>query len=130
MRHEHKHPKSPRVYDRCFYISECIYQPMMERRPLILDGLEMMRGIHDLWVLGPLIIFCLPPWPVQAGILHGEDHVKLEGVTDEQHEKIAWVYWCYWSMWQEMTDCVTYDYTAGPLALPHLETKVEAYLGR
>lgn len=120
--------KGNRIYDRCTYISECIYASVMHREP-IEDGPNMGKGIHDLWVLDPLLIFCLPPWEAQAGILHNLSRERLEGAGEAQHKAIAWVYWCYMAMWGEMTTHVlVWDYT-NEAHYDRLKQKVGEYLG-
>lgn len=113
LRFQHDNPEESdgRIYDRCFYISECIYQLAKPDRPLIRDGVDMGRGIHDLWVIEPFMIFCMPPWEAQLGIIQS-GRPGLEGVDLATLRKIDWQYWCFYGMWREMvTDCLHYDYT-------------------
>jgi len=101
------------VYDRCFYISDPIYQLAQVDRDLLLDGPALRRGISHLWTIEPYLIFCLPPFNVQLANVHQMDRDKLEGVSDKALEKINNAYWAAAEMWWQALggDVMTYDYT-------------------
>jgi hypothetical protein len=106
---EHK----ARVYDRCFFISEAIYQMAQVQRDLIVDGHELWRGISDLWTLGPNLIFCQPPMDVQYSNVVQDGRQSLEGLNNRHLEKINFMYWAFYGMWQNslFAQVVQYDYT-------------------
>src|SRR5438105_13425965 len=67
------------VYDRCFFISDPIYQQAQSDRPLLLSGHELVRGIMRLWNVEPIIIFCLPPFEVQLANVKRDERERLVG---------------------------------------------------
>ena len=99
------------VYDRCFYISEPIYQLATPHRDLIAAPQQMVHGITRMVNFSPLIIFCLPPW--EACIANVGTRERLEGVDDKALEKVHWAYWVAYAQWSEMLfHAVTYyNYT-------------------
>lgn len=101
------------VYDRCFYISDPIYQQAQPDRPLLVDGPALARGIGHVWTIEPYIIFCLPPFEVQLANVKQELRAMLEGVTDKQLEKINNAYWAYYALWSQALggEVMSYDYT-------------------
>jgi hypothetical protein len=101
------------VYDRCFYISDPIYQQAIPSRLLSIDSPDLARGIMRLWNVEPYLIFCLPPWSNQLANVMRHDRDRLLGVTAEALLKINNAYWAYWAMWsQSLYDNVAkYDYT-------------------
>jgi hypothetical protein len=113
------------VYDRCFYISEPIYQLATPGRKLLIDGHKMLEGISRLINFQPLTIFCLPPW--EAAIANVGQKERLEGVDDHALEKIHWAYWTSLAHWGEMMfgNVIRWDYTQHDEGL--LLEAVEAY---
>jgi len=114
------------VYDRCFYISDPIYQQAVPARELMIDPPTLARGISRLWNLEPYLIFCLPPWSFQlANVMHG-DRDRLLGVSAEALLKITNQYWAYYELWTQALydNVVKYDYTeegAWERLIDHLE---------
>lgn len=108
--------RSDAVYDRCYYISEPIYQLATPSRELIAAPQQMVHGITRLVNFSPLIIFCLPPWEVT--IANVGQRERLEGVDDRALQKIHWAYWSAYAQWGEMLfHSVTYwNYTYHVLA--------------
>jgi hypothetical protein len=113
------------VYDRCFYISEPLYQLATPHRELIIPGEQMMHGIGRLINFQPLLIFCLPPW--EAAIANVGQKERLEGVDDHALEKIHWAYWTSLAHWGEMMfgNVIRWDYTSHKEE--HILDAVEAY---
>ena len=105
--------KKPRVYDRCFYISEPIYQLAQPERKLIVDNQRYDAGWFKLVNKVDLLVFCLPPWPAARQVLDDSNRLALEGVNINQLEKIHWLYGVMASHWMEILyERVTfYDYT-------------------
>jgi hypothetical protein len=80
------------VYDRCFWISEPIFQLAIPHRPLLVEGAKFAIGLQDLLLARPLIIFCLPEWEkTRPIVMSGRE--KLEGVDERELEKVHWAYW-------------------------------------
>lgn len=104
---------SKKVYDRCFFISDPIYQQAQASRDLLIDGPQLVRGIMKLWNVEPIIIFCLPPWEVQIANVRQKDRGRLEGVGDNALLKISNAYWAYYAMWSNglFENIRLYNYT-------------------
>lgn len=107
--------KGPRhvVYDRCFFISDPIYQQAQVDRPLLSESSRLAQGIMRLWNLEPIIIFCLPPFEYQLANVKKSERDRLEGVGDKALEKISNQYWAYYAMWSNalFDNAILYDYT-------------------
>jgi hypothetical protein len=88
-----------KVYDRCFYISEPIYQLATPHRELIAAPVTMIHGILRLTNFTPLTIFCIPPW--EAAIANVSQRERLEGVDDLALKKIHWAYHVAYALWSE-----------------------------
>lgn len=101
------------IYDRCFYISETIYQPATPGRPLIVDGEAMASGIIRLANMDPSFIFCLPPLETTLSNVHQSERDRLQGVDDFALTKIHWAYWSFYGMWsnQNYPAVTMWDYT-------------------
>ena len=85
------------VYDRCFFVSEVLYQMATHERELLVTDTEAMRtGLADLWLKDARWIFCNPPWDVARGIIYSARD-QLKGVTDLDLHKLHWAY-DIWSM--------------------------------
>jgi Cdc6-like AAA superfamily ATPase len=99
------------VYDRCFYISEPIYQLATPHRDLIAEPQRMQYGIQRLANFSPLIIFCIPPFNTALGNVGQRD--RLEGVDDKALAKIHWAYHVAFGYWSEILyhTCMHWDYT-------------------
>lgn len=99
------------VYDRCFYISEPIYQLATPGRDLIADVKQMQTGIMRLSNFAPLVIFCIPPFDTALGNIHTRE--RLEGVDDKALGKIHWAYHVAAAYWSEILyhTCLYWDYT-------------------
>lgn len=117
-----------RVYDRCFFISEIIYQLATPGRKLIVPAERMIDGITRLHTFDPLIIFCDIPW--EAAIANIGQRDRLAGVDDPQLEKIHWAYRSFYAMWSLglFENVLTWDYTQGEREL--VFGTVEEYLER
>lgn len=89
------------IYDRCFYISDPIYQMAQPERKLLVPGDRLMRGTHKLWAIEPIIIFCLPDFEVQLSNVRQESRPRLAGVSDRALEKISNAYWSFYSLWDQ-----------------------------
>jgi len=108
---EHIAAETEAVFDRCFYISERMYQPATANRALIAKPQTMMDGIHSLWIADPVIVFCMTDWTTEEPIIQSQGRAKLDNVTLEGFTKIHWSYWGEYAMWREMVDHVYhYDY--------------------
>jgi DNA polymerase III delta prime subunit len=123
-----------RVYDRCFYISEQVYQMVMPERMLMLGGEAMIGGIADVWQVNPLIIFCLPPKEVFEKNTFQVGRPQLLGVDERLMRKTYWQYWCMYGLWSNcLYDNVRrHDYTRdedGSLPVQWV-TEYLAYTGR
>lgn len=102
-----------RVYDRCFYISDAIYQQAQVERELMVTSIAYARGISKLWNVEPIIIFCLPPFDVQLANVRQSGRDRLKGVTDAQLEKISNMYWATQALWSNALyeQIRVFDYT-------------------
>jgi hypothetical protein len=102
-----------KIYDRCFYISDPIYQLAVPQRHLILEPFEMVRGISRLWNIEPFLIFCLPPWDIQLSNVMAHERERLLGVPVETLLKVNNAYWSCYGMWTQALydNVVKYDYT-------------------
>jgi ATPase family associated with various cellular activities (AAA) len=99
------------VFDRCFYISERLYQPVTRGRELIATPDQMTTGLHDLWVANPVLIFCITNWETEEPIIMGQGRPGLAGVDLKGFEKVHWGYWGEYALWLEAIDHVFhYDY--------------------
>jgi hypothetical protein len=109
--------KARGVYDRCFWISEPIYQMAQIKRDLLVPELNLWRGIHDLWGEGPLIVFCMPSMDVQYSNVIQDGRASLKGLEYKHLEKVNFMYWAFYAMWQNMAfeDVIHYDYTEQPI---------------
>jgi len=100
------------VYDRCFFISEPIYQFAQVSRELIVDGPTIHRGILDLWSEGPMIVFCLPPFDTQLSNVIQDGRASLKGLENKHLEKVDFLYWATCAVWLNgLFETVSYDYT-------------------
>lgn len=121
-----------RVYDRCFYISEPIYQLATPGRPLIASPTVMIHGTLRLCNFTPLTIFCIPPW--EAAIANVGQRERLEGVDDAALEKIHWAYSVAYALWSEALyhNVAHWDYTLHDeeLMLEQIEEYIRRYGGR
>lgn len=101
------------VYDRCFYISDPIYQQAQAHRELLVDGPHLVRGISRLWSVEPILIFCLPPFNVQLTNVQRADRDRLKDVGDEALLKIYNAYWSTyaWASQALYDNVMTHDYT-------------------
>lgn len=116
------------VYDRCFYISEPIYQLATPGRPLLAEPLVMIHGIMRLTNFTPLTIFCIPPW--EAAIANVGQRDRLEGVDDLALQKIHWAYHVSYALWSEALyhNVTHWDYTVHNEEL--MFDQIEEYLRR
>lgn len=108
------------VYDRCFFISELLYQLASRDRKLLIEATPMQYGLQDLWLRGAHWIFCLPPWAASKGIIEGQKE-KLAGVTVDDLEKIHWAYTSIYTFIHlacETEQVDTYDFTKDEVARP------------
>lgn len=105
------------IYDRCFYVSELMYQPIMVGRRLIAGTHKMIGGIADLWQCEPQMIFCLPPWSTSEHIVLAQNQ-KLKNVTRDGIAKVHWGYSAMYQLWaNSLFEAVTrYDFTTDPEA--------------
>lgn len=128
-RQELREDADRKIYDRCFYISERIYQPATPGRPLLVDPQTLVSGINKLWVVEPAMIFCLPPWPVTLANIKAHERERLEGVDDAALEKIYWSYWGEFAIWSTTLDenVTTFDFTA-PQDGAHIDSFIRTYL--
>jgi hypothetical protein len=101
------------VYDRCFYISDPIYQQAQVNRDLLMDGKQLAAGIARLWSVEPVIIFCLPPFNVQLANVNSAERERLEGVDDQALLKIDNAYWAAyaWVSQALFENVMLFDYT-------------------
>jgi thymidylate kinase len=100
------------VYDRCFFISEVIYQLARAERPLLISGETFRDGVMDLVNCDPFLIFCLPPWAkTKPVVLSGRD--RLEGYDEGALEKIHWAYHAFYALYYSVNprDVRVWDYT-------------------
>jgi len=117
---------SMKIYDRCFYISDPIYQLAVPQRKLFVPSDELVRGISRLWNVEPFLIFCLPPWDVQLGNVMNPARERLLGVDVETLLKVNNAYWSAYAMWSQALydNVLKYDYTeesAWDTLIDHLE---------
>lgn len=107
------HYLSQRVYDRCFYISDAIYQMAQMDRALLCTGLYYAGGIMKLWNVEPVIIFCLPPVDITLANIRQANRERLRGVSDQALGKVYNMYWAYYGMWVNALydNIMLYDYT-------------------
>jgi hypothetical protein len=98
-------------YDRCFYISELLYQPVTPGRQLLTTPTKIAEGIAELWTLEPQIVFCLPEWILTKGPIQARP--QLKGVTEEGLEKVHWGYHGLYAMWKNslFEEVRMWDYT-------------------
>jgi hypothetical protein len=87
------------VFDRCFYISELLYQLVTPGRDLIAEPQKMLAGIHELWLENPVMIFCLTDWETEEPII--SSRAGLKGVTMSSMEKVSWAYWSMYALWND-----------------------------
>jgi hypothetical protein len=100
------------VYDRCFFISEPIYQLAQVERDLIVPGSVIQRGILDLWAEGPMIVFCLPPFDQSLSNVIQDGRASLKGLENKHLEKVDFLYWATLALWQNgLFETISYDYT-------------------
>jgi hypothetical protein len=101
------------VYDRCFFISEPIYQMAQVQRELMITGHTLWRGIHDLWSVNARIVFCLPPEAVQYSNVIQDGRASLLGLNNRHLEKISFMYHAFYAMWENalFEHTLIYDYT-------------------
>jgi hypothetical protein len=101
------------VYDRCFYISDPLYQQAQPERDLLVDGKALSRGITRLWSIEPVLVFCLPEFEVQLSNVRQSGRERLAGVSDKALEKINNAYWSVyaWTSQALFENVVHYDYT-------------------
>lgn len=118
-----------RVYDRTFYVSEVLYAQAQKDRPLMCpDPERMTRGLADFIHRVDLLIFCLPGWQVERQNLDDVGRLSLQGVDQEQLEKISWAYEYMHYLFSELMfeRCTVYDYTT--MTLSHIEEAVSESL--
>lgn len=127
---QHRRAETMAVFDRCFYVSEPIYQLATPGRKLIVDGPTMVEGIQDLWSIEPMFIFCLPSWEVSRPIvMSGRD--RLEGVDEAGLEKIHWAYYTSYTHWFNVcVEVYRHDFTHGDEATDRLIDLVGKYVRR
>jgi len=101
------------VYDRCFYISDPIYQQAQAKRDLLVDSQDLAAGIMKLWNVEPFLIFCLPPFATQLANVQREGRHRLAEVDAQGLLKICNQYWAHYALWAtSLYDNVRkYDYT-------------------
>ena len=87
------------VYDRCFYISDPIYQQAQPHRELILSPHSLAQGIMKLWNVEPYIIFCLTDFNAVLRNVRQAGRSHLD-ITAEELCKVWNQYWAYYAMWQ------------------------------
>lgn len=100
------------VYDRCFYISDPIYQQAVVERDLLIAPHQLAHGIMRLWNAEPFIIFCLPDFDVILTNVRHSGRPQLEGVGAQELSKIWNAYWAYYAMWSQalFDNVMVYDY--------------------
>lgn len=100
------------VYDRCFYVSDPIYQMAQVERDLLVPPPTLARGIMKLWNAEPAFVFCLPEFATILGNVRKEGRPHLEGVSAAMLSKIWNSYWAYYAMWAQSLyeNVVKYDY--------------------
>jgi GTPase SAR1 family protein len=129
--HDQFHPITRRaVYDRAFWVSELMYQPVMRGRPLISDGPDIAHQIFDAWEAEPMVVFCLPPWEVSREIIRAQS-IKLAGVNEEDLEKIHWGYHAQYALWSNalFEGVISWDFTKDK-SPDYIYRHVQSYLER
>lgn len=101
------------VYDRCFYISDPIYQAVQVNRDLLVNPGYLVRGIARLWNIEPILVFCLPPFDVQLSNVRFDNRPRLAGVDDKGLEKVNNLYHAFYAMWTNglFDNVFRFDYT-------------------
>jgi thymidylate kinase len=79
------------VYDRCFFVSELIYQLATHERELIVEAPSMVNGHHDLWLKDTHWVYCSTPWETAQAVI-SRQRDQLKGVSILDLEKIHWAY--------------------------------------
>ena len=102
-----------KVYDRCFYISELIYQLAQPERELLTNPTEFSFGLWRVMRKASLVVFCLPPWEAQRTTLQDHNRAALHGVELKMLEKISWAYCAVGTLVREgiLDRYLEYDYT-------------------
>jgi deoxyadenosine/deoxycytidine kinase len=99
------------VYDRCFYISDPIYQQAVPDRDLMIHPHSLALGIMRLWNTEPYLIFCLPEFATILTNVRvaGRDHLDI---TAEALSKIWNQYHAYHAMWSQSLyeNVIKYNY--------------------
>jgi hypothetical protein len=109
-----RHDRADGVYDRCFWVSEPIYSSVMLRPPLC-SPVDIVRGINDLWVEGPLLIFCMTEEVTMLENTFLAGRPRLADISDDQRKlkAINFLYWANYAQWLTMDDAVMHwDYNA------------------
>jgi hypothetical protein len=113
------------VFDRCFYISDPIYQQAQPARDLLLPPTLLSHGIMRLWNAEPYLIFCLTDFDqILANVrIAGRSHLDI---TAEELSKVWNQYYAYYAMWQMALydNVVKYNYQeedAWDRVVDHLE---------
>lgn len=102
------------VYDRCFWISEPIYSSVTLRQPLV-SGIELTKGILDLWVEGPMIVFCMTDEAAMLENTYYAGRPRLSNIQDDVRKMraINFLYWSAFGTWAANLDSVAHwDYNA------------------
>jgi hypothetical protein len=100
------------VYDRCFFVSEFIYQMATHERELIVSDKNMGYGMQDLWLKDTHWIFCDPGWDAAQHNISLQPQ-RLKGVSILDLRKIHWAYPQVRTMLQlgyRGEQIMTYDY--------------------
>lgn len=102
-----------RVFDRCFYISDPIYQMAQSERELLVSFQALASGIMRLWNVEPIIIFCLPDFGITLTNVRQENRPQLRGVSAEVLSKVYNMYWATYALWSNALydNIMSYDYT-------------------
>jgi len=117
------------VYDRCFFISELVYQLATHERELIVTAKDMCYGLQDLWLKDTHWIFANTSW-LTASVNIAQQPKKLKGVSILDLEKIHWAYpqiFMLIAIAYRGEQYCTYDYTTDDVKKP-LDF-AELYLG-
>jgi thymidylate kinase len=87
------------VYDRCYYISDPIYQQAVPSRDLMISPFTLAQGIMRLWNAEPYLVFCLTDFDqILANTrIAGRQHLDI---TADTLSKIWNQYHAYYAMWQ------------------------------
>jgi hypothetical protein len=101
------------VYDRCFYISDPIYQQAQVERDLHIHPKELAQGIGRLWSIEPILIFCLPDFEVTLTNIRQDDRPQLKDVSAQALSKVWNMYWATyaWCAQALYDNVMLYDYT-------------------